>query len=120
LEDNVVEGIFLNTHYKYDRVENMVRLFDCFHGKNLKTIDVQASKEQEANEKLITHEQEDPLKDKDVLASINTSIVNTLITSSIRFIVCLLTNWQPMIISSWIAWQPLGDCFSIDYLAATR
>ncbi len=34
------------------------------------------------SDELINHEQEDPLKDEDVLTLINTSIVNTSITSS--------------------------------------
>ncbi len=53
-------------------------------GRNSKNIDVQAMKEREAGEELTDHEQEDPPKDKDVLISINTSIVNTSIASSIR------------------------------------
>ncbi len=52
-------------------------------GKNLESIDVQDLRDQEANEELIDHEQEDLPKDEDVLASINTSIVNTSITSTI-------------------------------------
>jgi len=51
--------------------------------KNLKNVHVQALKKQEFSEELIDHEQEDPPKDEDVLASINTSIVNTSIAFSI-------------------------------------
>jgi hypothetical protein len=53
-----------------------------FRGRNPKNANVQAGKEWEANEELTNHEQEDPLKDEDVFALINTSIMNTLITSS--------------------------------------
>jgi hypothetical protein len=42
----------------------------------------QVAKEWEANKELTDHEQEDPLKDEDVFALINTSIMNTSITSS--------------------------------------
>jgi hypothetical protein len=29
LKDNVMEEIILDTHYKYDKVENMVGMLDC-------------------------------------------------------------------------------------------
>lgn len=39
-------------------------------------------REQEASEKFTYHEQKDPPKDEDVLALVNTSIINMLIASS--------------------------------------
>jgi hypothetical protein len=47
-------------------------------------------KEWKASEKFINHEQEDPLKDKDVLTSISTFVINTSITSSTRPNVAIL------------------------------
>jgi hypothetical protein len=40
-------------------------------------------RERKASEEFTYHEQKDPPKEEDVLASVNTSIINTLITSSI-------------------------------------
>lgn len=59
-------------------------------GKYLKNVNVQDLEEQEANGKLTDHEQEDPLKDEHVLASINTSIVNASIASSMGLNVATL------------------------------
>jgi hypothetical protein len=55
----------------------------CSRWKNLENVDVQDLKEQEGNEELTDHEQEDLPKDENVLALINTSIINTSIASSI-------------------------------------
>ncbi len=49
--------------------------------ENPKYVDVQVVKEWEASDELVDHEQEDFPKDKVVLTSINTSIVNTSIAS---------------------------------------
>ncbi len=48
-------------------------------GRNLESVDVQVARERKANEELIDHEQEDPPKDEDVFALINTSIVNSFL-----------------------------------------
>ncbi len=53
-----------------------------FWERNPKNVDVQVAREWDVNEELTNHEQEDLLKDEDVFASINTSVVNTSITSS--------------------------------------
>ncbi len=55
-----------------------------FWGKIPKRVDFQVVREWEASDELIDHEQKDQPKDKDVLALINMSIINTLIASSSR------------------------------------
>jgi hypothetical protein len=55
-----------------------------FRGRNSKNVNVQATRKWEASEEPTDHEQEDPPKDENVFTSINTSVINTSITSSFR------------------------------------
>ncbi len=53
-----------------------------YWGRNPKSVDVQVARKRKASEEPINHEQEDLPKGEDVLTLINTSIINTSVTSS--------------------------------------